>query len=344
MTASDGCNWLKELAEKMRQDLVNDAAPSVEKPTVRQFLGQFGFYRRSRYNLSWMRECLEKHGLHTNPDFEVAWIDGLITIELDADETNGAEDNELPIDPTIRVTVIDAAHKRPHVLPPEAKLTKAVTLMRMEGVDFILVSPDASSDRGPRSVKGVVTWRSISLKSYADPNEIRLNQAMDTNRPEIAIDAPLFRAMEPIARYGYVLVRDFDQTITGIVTANDFALQFDQLARPFLTIGEIEGYLRKLIRRKFRPDELNAALPESLASDQVGPGDLTFGGYVWLLQQEANWNRLDLQYVDHGEFIRHVDWLRQKRNEIMHFNPDGLEPEDFHEIERLAEFFRSLNQ
>ena len=65
--------------------------------------------------------------------------------------------------PTIRITVIDAAHSEDqHVLPPEAKTNGlAVTAMRMEGVDFILVSLIRRPIEGrDRRYAGVSTWRS----------------------------------------------------------------------------------------------------------------------------------------------------------------------------------------
>ncbi len=339
----DGRNRLEELVRQMRDDIEKDAAPRVERLTVRQFLAWFGFYRRSRYNLSWMRACLEDNQLLTEPDFEGIWIDDQIQIRLDPQNGDDVVAEQPALDPTIRITAIAAAHRKPHALPPDATLTQALTLMRMDGLDHLLISHETSTERGTSDVRGVLTWRSAALKGAADQNDVRVNHVMDISRPEIRIDDPLFRAMEPIARYGFVLVRGIDQTITGIITANDFALEFDRLARPFLMIGEIEGYLRKLIRGRFTPDELKAVMPESAIDDQVGPGDMTFGGYVRLLEREGNWNRLELKYVDRGEFIKHLDWLRTKRNDIMHFNPDGLEQEEANEIERLTEFFRSLN-
>ena len=64
---------------------------------------------------------------------------------------------------------------------------------------------------------------------------------------EIESKAPLFEAVGVISEHGYVLVRGQDRTITGIVTASDVVDQFEQIARPFLLVGEIEEYLRRLI-------------------------------------------------------------------------------------------------
>ena len=118
-----------------------------------------------------------------------------------------------------------------------------------------------------------------------------------------------------------------------------------QLAGPFLMIGEIEGYLRGVVRRKFTHSELQEALPPSLAGEESisSPEDLTLGGYCQLLGREELWDRLNLN-LDRKEFVKQLQWVREKRNDVMHFNPDGLEPEDTEKLENLARFFRNLRR
>ena len=72
-----------------------------------------------------------------------------------------------------------------------------------------------------------------------------------------------------------------------------------------------------------------------------GPADLTFGGYKRLLENEENWKRLQLG-IDRLEFIRHLDAVREIRNEVMHFNPDGLDEDKRQTIRNAARFFDQL--
>ncbi len=150
--------------------------------------------------------------------------------------------------------------------------------------------------------------------------------------------------MEDISQHGYVLVRGEDGIIKGIVTTSDITHQFMQLAGPFLNVGEIERYLRSLVHRKFTIDEMREALPDSADGQTVsGPEDLTLGGYQRLLEREELWNRLNLK-LERKEFVKQLEWVRKVRNDIMHFNPDGIEPEDIEKLERLVTFFRDLNR
>ena len=171
-----------------------------------------------------------------------------------------------------------------------------------------------------------------------------VRDCMDTLFPEIPITTPLFESIRHIVQYGYVLVRDKTNLISGIVTSSDLAHQFAHLAGPFLTLGEIEGYLRGLAHRKFTVDELNQSLSGGGGKQTVSsPEELTLGGYRQLLGRRKNWCRLNLN-LDRKEFVKQLDWVREKRNDVMHFNPEGLEPEDVEKLEKIAKLFRSLRR
>ena len=110
--------------------------------------------------------------------------------------------------------------------------SKAVTIMQLNDFSQLPVMTNE------RSVKGVVSWKSITARtSLGQPSE-SVRQCMD---PEQVIDisTPLLDAVEVIQRHDYVLVKDSTNRITGIVTASDIAQQFSQLSSPFLLIGEI---------------------------------------------------------------------------------------------------------
>ena len=193
-------------------------------------------------------------------------------------------------------------------------------------------------------VKGIISWKSIGTRLALGHECQVVRDCMTTHAPEIHIGAPLVSAIGDISQHGYVLVRGEDRTITGIVTSSDVAHQFMQLAGPFLNIGEIEGYLRSLVHRKFTVDEMQEALPASSGDRPVsGPEDLTLGGYCQLLGQEELWKRLNLN-LDRKEFVKQLHWVREKRNDIMHFDPEGLGPEDITKLESLAMFFRNLRR
>ena len=72
-----------------------------------------------------------------------------------------------------------------------------------------------------------------------------------------------------------------------------------------------------------------------------GPDDLTFGDYCHLFGREESWDKLDLN-IDCKEFIKHLERVRIIRNDVMHFSPDGIGPEDVEQLKQLVRFLREL--
>ena len=189
-------------------------------------------------------------------------------------------------------------------------------------------------------VLGIVSWESIGARLSLGQKCEFVRQCMDT--AEILEDKkPILEAITTIAEHGYVLVSDRDDAIVGIVTASDLSLQFMQLAEPFLRIGEIEGHLRNLIRGKFTVEQLQAASDAKEGRPIEGSADLTLGGYCQLLGNRANWELLGLN-IDRKEFCSHLKAVRQIRNDLMHFNPDGLSEDDTRKLLDIARFFENL--
>ena len=108
-----------------------------------------------------------------------------------------------------------------------------------------------------------------------------------------------------------------------MVTATDLTDQLGQFAGPFLFVGEIEGHLRNLIHGKFTLEELQAASTGENRPIE-GSSDLTFGGFCRLLENADNWERSASRHRSSGVHQAHLNAVREMRNDVMHFNPDGL--------------------
>ena len=108
--------------------------------------------------------------------------------------------------------------------------------------------------QGDREVKGVVTWKSIGLRKALGSKCERVG---DCPAPPRIVDAnrTLFEPIPIIIEHGYVLVRQRDRRIRGIVTASDLSLQFQILSEPFLLLREIELHVRQLIRGKITAED-----------------------------------------------------------------------------------------
>jgi hypothetical protein len=164
--------------------------------------------------------------------------------------------------------------------------------------------------------------------------------------PATAIDADtsLFDAIALVAQHDYVLVRALDRRISGIVTSSDLSQQFRDLAEPFLLIGEIEHLIRRLIHGKFRAEELQEAKDPGDTDRRIeGVADLTFGEYVRLLEEPERWRRLEVR-VDRRTFIARLKEARDVRNDVMHFDPQGIDPTSLQALRRFLRLLQGMRR
>lgn len=330
---SEAHEYLERVAKEHREAIEGGAAPTPEKLSVRRLLGLFGYAKRGRLVNAGIRNALEDNGLRTTPDFESVWIDREISIELDRESMNGSESAVAFDDPTVRIDALAAAHHRPEVVDPDKPLHDATTVMLLNDYSQLPVT------KNRRKIRGMITWKSIGsrLSSGVECNLVR--HCMNPDVQEVRLGTPLLDAVSAIASHGYTLVRSSTDEIVGIVTTSDLSREFHELASPFLLIGEIEKYLHTLVHGRFTTEELQAALPEGLTA--TGTADLTLGGYCRLLQKPANWDKLRLEF-SRELFVDRLEAVRQIRNEVMHFRPDGLDPEKQQVLQGLVAFFRHL--
>jgi hypothetical protein len=48
------------------------------------------------------------------------------------------------------------------------------------------------------------------------------------------------------------------------------------------------------------------------------------------------------QVVDRGTFVRDLENVNTIRNDVMHFDPDGISPDDLEELRKTANFLQEL--
>ena len=323
-------DWLDEIAKRLRDEIEAGAAVRAEKTTGRELLSRFGYARRGRHIVVEIRTALEARQLFTTPDFEFEWVDNEIEIVLDDPDIA----TRTTTDPTVRIDVLRAAHNVPVAVQRDADLLEATTKMRMEDFSQLPVM-----HAGGRDVYGVVSWKSIGEARGGGTTPTTVAECM-VDAHIIDIDTPLADATQMIYDRECVLVRGKDRKITGIVTAADLAGQFSQLARPFLLIGEIEHQLRNLVLGRFTAEELGEA---SGREGAMGPDDLTYGGYIRLLQPREAWERLGLE-VDRVLFLKRLESVRAIRNDVMHFTPDPLDELERKQLVAMARFLRGLHK
>ena len=74
-----------------------------------------------------------------------------------------------------------------------------------------------------------------------------------------------------------------------------------------------------------------------------GAANLSFGDYVRILQKQECWRKIGLP-LDQKLFIKKLDEVRDIRNKVMHFNPNGLAPEDMGKLREFAGLLRQIQE
>jgi CBS domain-containing protein len=238
-------------------------------------------------------------------------------------------------DPTYRISKLAGANNPPMRIPPDSLVEEAVTLMLANDSSQL---PVMTSER---DVKGIISWTSIGTRLVLGRSGKHVRDLMDSHQ-EISADISLFQAIPIIVQYYYVLVRGYDDRIVGILTASDLNTQFQQLAEPFLLLGEVENHIRRILDGKFSADELANSRDPSDGERKVSDvSDLTFGEYIRLLENGDRWNKLAIS-IDRATFCKQLDGVRRIRNDVMHFDPDGIPQSDLDRLRGFARFLQRL--
>lgn len=316
--------------------------------SVRTLLSWFGAKRRGVWIAQQIRDDLKAAGLRTDPDFEITYIDSdvrflpLVAPAAKTEQTRTTGEiaqpvvADLGVDPVPRIGLLASANRPPVSIAPDATLEKAATVMMMHDYSQLPVM------QNERTVKGMVSWKTIGHATAVGRTPKLVREAMDPDVVVVLLDALLFETVATIISREVVLVKSSDNKICGIVTGNDINSQFLELSEAFLRLGEIENQIRRLIRGKFDAAELKAACdPEDTTRVISDVSDLTFGEYVRLVENPASWTKLKLP-LDRPTFAARLNDVRRIRNDVMHFHPDGIDEDDHEILRRTAYFLQQL--
>ncbi len=332
---------LREKAEQVK-------AGKRTSAKVRTLLEWFGAQRRRQSVVAVIREALAEAKLRTEPDFEEAFIDGRVSFVSTPEATAaeplkfsrggagaGAASNAATLDPTSRIGRLAAANRPPISVKPDDPVERAVTLMMHHDYSQLPIMT------GPRDVKGMISWRSLGQRLARGKTAQRVLEAAESHY-ELGADTSLFEAIPVIIQRDSVLIRDQSKSICGIVTAADLCDQFQQLTEPFLLLNEIEEHIRSIIADHFSVSELATARDPAASARPVNRvADLTLGEYLRLLEQPQNWDRLGLG-VSRQVVTDALRYMLDIRNDVMHFDPDGIPDEDVAALRRFVSFLQRL--
>ena len=356
MTASS----TRDRLEAIRSALTENPGDKQEF-TVREFVGWFGYQRRTRSHVQEMRRALRRARLRTIPDFNEAHIDSTMAFELrdalgtdqpiapkqagaESDSSTKAQresvgtdetepEDEVDVDPAARVSRLPSANRRVVSVTPDDTLATAITEMLKHNYSQLPVIIKE------RTVKGMVSWESIGKRMALGADVEHVRDCMESAEV-VDAESLLFEAVDTIIQSKAVLVRGSDQRVVGMLTTGDLSREFQKLGEPFLRIGEIENHLRDLLRVLPLAEIVEAADPDG-AREVESPSDLTFGEILRLIERTDVWNRLRLP-LDRVSMRDELERVRTIRNDVMHFDPEGLDDEDLDLLRRIAKMFHEL--
>jgi len=318
--------------------------PYLTYPSVAT--GYLGYSRRGWRVVDAVNKLLDEHDVLCEPEFGSAWFYGQIEIKPKPKVGVGKQQDEAEeTDPTPRLSLLKAANLNKIKetgkgqglisVTRETSINEAITLMILN--DFSQL-PILS---GQRDVDGVISWKSIGRALALGKTCSIVSDCKD----EVVIlnyDEPLFNAVKFILEKDFVLVRQKDKTISGIVTMTDIGEQFISMAEPFLIIEQIENHIRKILDQKFSTDELNLQQTyEEKPKEIKNLSDLTFGHYIKIIEDPQKFEKLKIK-IDRALLVNQLDEVRKIRNDVMHFDPDGITNQSLELLRQTVTFLHTV--
>lgn len=299
----------------------------------RDLLWLFYYEKRTKGNRFWINKYLEDNQLEVVPDYTSSWIDGKITLKHKKRATSKKNH-----DPIQRIRLLDAANRPPISVSRDSKLKEALTLMMLHNYSQLPVMT------GERTVQGVITWETIGYGLTNGCESDLVRDFISNEIPIVAYDTPLLKAISTIIQKDFVLIRKSDKTISGIVTLADISKHFLTVSEPFLLLEQIENHIRQILNGKFLLKDLKDFCKIGENEREIEHiDDLNFGDYVRIIEKPEHWEKLKLS-IERTHFIKHLDKVRKIRNDIMHFDPDGITDEQKKDLVKMSNFLSELRK
>lgn len=324
--------------ERLRQARRRADDRTPDRISVRELLALWGATDRGD-QVSQIEADLANHGLVTSPSFKAVTLDTLVSLttppdepeEAALDELPDAEDEEGGDDTDVRLKVGNLSPLTGVTsVSPNSTVEEAVTKMLLNDFSQLAVLS------GPRDARGAVTWRSIA-QAMQHRATTTVAGALESHVEVVPYDRDLFDVLPVLQQRGFVLVRNENREIAGIVTTADVAQRYGDMATPFFQLGELDQTLRLILSRTFDIETVQRICNKTTITrfDQLSVGD-----YQRVLENKEAWEKLGWP-LDRMAFIARLEEIRLIRNKVMHFHPDPV-PEDA--VDKLRMFNSLLHR
>ncbi|MGW1974315.1 CBS domain-containing protein [Streptomyces sp. NPDC001889] len=339
---------------------------SADEPltlSIRDFLAVWGVQRRYPSVIEQIEKNLEDRGLVTVPPFTEGSLESQIAVlagGAEPDEAGTSAVTRLTVTTSLSAVVQHAADAAGHLADDGSRVgTVAYRVSNLDSAnrmpDCVRVGDDLSTARTlmvlrdysqlpvldeDGRLRGVVSWESIGRAQMADSGAglaAATVRAQEADRSDDLLDW-----IGTIQKSGYVVVRDHEHKVCGLVTDSDLTVQFGIRVRPFVLVEEIEQRLRRIVDRCIPIDRVRAVVPRNRASRVNSAANLTFGAYGHLLKVPENWSAVGWS-IDQQYFLTALEECRNFRNGLMHFSPDPITDEQLRPAQGFLELLRSLD-
>lgn len=306
-----------------------------ETITVRDLVRHWGARTRGSRITRRIEADLDNHGLTTDPHFlSVTLDDDIVLAAVQPDSASAAGDDGATGTDGVTVTVIQADRVQPREIgltlgnltnswrtlvsvKPTASFEEAMTKMLVNDFSQLPVL------KSKHTLEGAVTWQSIARARLKDPDALFSAAVVPARKLPFSQDLntvlPILKAED------FVVVTNSHGEITGIVTTADVVGLYEERTLPFLLIGELDQELRQIMTT-IDLDTIRAICAEPDRPVLTSHDDMTMGHYQRVLENPECWAALGWP-LDRRTFVDRIGELRKLRNDITHFNPDGV-PED----------------
>lgn len=329
-----------------RHDFLTRARQAAERGepetiTVRDLVRHWGARTRGSRITRGIEADLDNRGLTTDPHFLSVTLDDdvvLAAVQSDPDSV-AAMDGATGID-SVTATVLQADAVGRHEIgmtlgnlmrpwrtlvsvKPTATIEEAMTKMLVNDFSQLPVL------KTKHTLVGAVTWQSIARARLKDPTAPLSAAIVPVTMLPYSHD--LNEVLPRLRSEDFVVVTNNHNEITGIVTTTDVVGLYQERTLPFLLIGELDQELRQIMMM-FDLDKVRTICAQQGRPELTSHDDMTMGQYRRVLDHPDCWTELGWP-LDRRTFVDRIDELRRLRNDITHFNPDGV-PEDA--VDKLA--------
>lgn len=320
----------KELLDQYTVEIKKDSNKTCSI-TPRFLIEAFGWSRRSSNCQYDVETYLKENQLEVEPSYLDVWIDSEILLKHKKKATTKLTD------PIKKIKILEAANNKPIIVKNDSSLKEAITKMMLHNFSQLPVVS------GGKSICGYISWETIGTALANGVKSDTVKDYMNKNIQILEPDTPLLIAIKLIYDSDFVVVQAVDKTINGIVTTTDISSQFLTMTEPFLLLEQIENHIRQLLDNKFLVEDLEQLCSGDSSRTVATIDDLNFGDYIHLIENEQNWEKLNLS-LDRVIFISQLDNVRQIRNDIMHFDPEGITPPNLKELQSMSRLLEELTK